>query len=163
MNTIKRSLLFCITVLACFFVMSSSNEKPHQTILEVRKLIDNDKPSNVLLDLLEACSLQHDGSLASIVQETQRAFLRPAGKERWELEDMIKIPQEKAQEFFKALGLVHEVKPMQMQYDYAFLMGALVGRVRMRLQYLVNLHKNGVHFRRLIILGGARPLDAQME
>lgn len=46
------------------------------------------KPTPALQSLLQLMNVEHDGSLASIVEKTQKEWLRAAGKERWQIEEM---------------------------------------------------------------------------
>lgn len=119
--------------------------------------------SSPLLSLLRLTDIEHDNSLASIVEKTQKQWLRAAGKERWEIDELYPEKRTEALALLDSLGCIAEVRPAHTHYDYAIVLGATVQRVRMRLQYLINLHSNGVQFKKIIILGGERPLDATLE
>lgn len=155
-------LLFLTTVFTASVHCSDQNNT--QTINQLRLIVDKKgHPSPVLKELLEKCGIQHDGTLKTIVEQTQKAFLRPADKERWEIGWETKLNPETANNLFDKLGLIKEVKPSDQQYDYALLMGAIASTVRTRLNYLATLFKNGIHFKKIIFLGGARPLDTELE
>ena len=98
-----------------------------------------------------------------IVKETQKAWLRPAGKERWEVDDVYGSRKAELMPLFKELGLVEEIKPLCKSYDYLLLMGALYGRAKSRLEYAVSLACLGINFHTIVILGSERSLNAQQE
>lgn len=98
-----------------------------------------------------------------IMKATQKAWLRPAGKERWEVDDIYGARKAELMPLFKELGLVEEKKPLQNSYDYLLLMGALYGRAKSRLEYAVSLACLGINFRTIVILGSERPLNTQQE
>lgn len=116
-----------------------------------------------LISLLELTDIQHNGTLANIVEQTQQKWLRASGKERWEINELYPEKRAAILALLDDLGSVAEVKPTHMHYDYAVLLGATIQRVRMRLQYLIDLHTHGVQFKKIIVLGGERPLDATLE
>ncbi len=153
---------------------SHTNESPaiHEgKILADRSLyIFNSKgnPSTELLDLLDATNIQHDGTLAGIVKATQYrqdkgGWLRIPGKERWEVKEI--FPEKRAQlmTIFDKLGMTQEIEPTRNYYDYAFILGATVHRIRSRLKYLIDLWKKGVRFGGIAVLVGQRPLDSGLE
>jgi len=116
------------------------------------------KVSESMLQLLALAGIEHDGSLISIVKETQAQWLRKPGQERW---DIVDAPVENRDEFFKLfekMNLIKEVKPALKKYDHALLMGATFDRAKDRLEHLVELSAQGVQFNSLVILAGARPL-----
>lgn len=123
-------------------------------------------PTNVLLQLLSLTDIEHDGSLASIVQATQKAdtgWMRKEGCERWDIVDTNVENQNDFFDLFHKLHLIDEIAPQQQQYDYVLLMGAAYDRIASRLQYAIQLCKQGVRFDKVVILSGARPLtDAEI-
>jgi len=125
-------------------------------------------PSLGLLDLLSATDIQHDGTLAGIVKATQFSqdeggWLRTQGKERWEVKEVFSEKREQLMAMFGKLGVIQEKEPVSMCYDYAVIFGAIVHRVRSRLQHLVELWKKGVRFGSIVVLTGQRPLDPNLE
>lgn len=116
-----------------------------------------------LLELLDLTQVSHDGTLASIVEGTQKKWLRPAGKERWETTDLDADKRVKVLELAEQIGFIDEVRPTETQYDYVLLLGATVFRMEARLNYMVKLWKEGVQFKHVVILTGMRPLDTKVE
>lgn len=114
--------------------------------------------SDPLLKLLDVMNVPHDGTLSSIVAETQKYWIRPAGKERWEIEGELENKTE-VMELASELGFIHEIYPLKQEYDYCLLFGATVARMEKRLNYAVKLWNKGVRFKKIVFLTGARPLD----
>jgi len=111
--------------------------------------------------LLDITNIQHDGSLNSIIKETQMHWLRKPGVERWEIVEKDWNKNTSILTILEKIGLLDEVEPQYKQYDYALLMGATFSRVKTRLQSLIDAWNNGVRFDQVVILSGARPLISE--
>jgi hypothetical protein len=117
------------------------------------------RPAAALSRLLSVLAVKHDGTLQSIVDATQKAWMRPAGTERWDLVDSLPAEiAERIKPLCIELGLIKEVPPREKHYTYAFLLGATLPAVIGRLAYLFYNWKQGVHFNKLVILAGQRDL-----
>ncbi|MBX9831000.1 hypothetical protein K2X40_03505 [Candidatus Babeliales bacterium] len=116
-----------------------------------------------LLALLEFMNIKHDGSLADVVAKTQAQWLRAAGKERWEMPELLVTGQTEFLSILRRLGFIAELQPTKNSYDYALLLGATLSRVRLRLGHLVTLWNQGIRFDRLVLLGGQRVLEKNFE
>src|SRR3989344_6686161 len=90
------------------------------------RLVSAEVMTPALLQLLEVTGVSHDGTLSSIVEETQKHWLRPIGIERWEMTDLDKETREKVFVLADQLGFIQECRPTQKEYDYAILLGATV-------------------------------------
>jgi hypothetical protein len=127
-------------------------------------VLKDKKPTQGLLDLLKIQDVQHDGTLASIVDATQKSWIRPAGKERWEIDSTQFVSSDEVWKLIDDLQLRAEVKPAQTQYDYVLLMGATAMRMQLRLRYFEQLVAQGIAFEKLVILVGQRALtDEEKE
>ncbi|MBI2774517.1 hypothetical protein HYX58_00725 [Candidatus Dependentiae bacterium] len=125
---------------------------------------ENRQVSPVLLELLNELHVEHTGNLEGIVAATQKKFLRPAGKERWEIVDIYKDAHpEKIRSIIEKIGLIHQHAPEQKEYAYALLLGATVQRMTDRLLYLLELSQKNIIPEKIIVLVGARPLDPNIE
>lgn len=116
-----------------------------------------------LLELLEVTGVQHDGSLSSIVDATQKAWIRPAGKERWQIGH---LPHEQNAEIVRIasdMGFLKEIVPTQDSYDYGIVFGATVRPMQLRVDYMIQLWKEGIRFNNIVILCSERPLDPAVE
>lgn len=117
-----------------------------------------------LLQLLEVMEVPHDGTPASIAAAVATRWARPAGKERWEVEDTLTMAQREAVfHFCRQQHFFDEVVPTQKKYDYALILGGTVGRMAKRIDHFVRLVKAGFEFGEVILLAGARPLDSRIE
>jgi len=121
------------------------------------------QPTSTLLTLLKATNIKHDGTLQSIFTETQKYWLRPAGKERWETQTFFTVNHNNPSELFKELYLIQEIKPSNQHYNHVILLGSTVTSIRIRLSYLINTWNNGIRFDSINILAGQRPLDKTIE
>src|SRR6185295_17180817 len=101
----------------------------------------------------------HDGTLQSILTETQKVWLRPADKERWEIADTASITSNILEPLLEALHLVHPIQPTKNYYNYALLLGSSIEDMRNRLGYLISLWQHGIRFDSIIILASQRPLE----
>ncbi|MBA3751383.1 hypothetical protein H0X06_01090 [Candidatus Dependentiae bacterium] len=127
-------------------------------------LIDTtDKPTPTFLKLLEKMNITHNGTLQSIRDETQKAWLRPVGKERWENEKAFPHHNNDLLPLFKELLLIEKIEPVKQYYSHVVLLGATITSVRNRLAYLIQLWESGIRFDTLIVLTGQRPLYPTIE
>jgi len=121
------------------------------------------KPTQLLIDLLALTNVQHDGTLASIVQATQKEWLRSPGKERWEIPEIFADKRNAFFSIFQKLNLIEAIKPTHLTYRYALVLGATVLRMRNRMAYLVEQWQHGVRFEKILFLAGQRLLDPVLE
>jgi len=124
---------------------------------------DHHKPTPNLLNILKEANIEHDGTLQSILVETQKAWLRPADKERWETHTVLPLANDNLQSLLEDLYLVHSIKPSNKHYDHALLLGGTIIDVRNRLAYLITLWNSGVLFDSIVVLAGERLLDTTIE
>lgn len=121
--------------------------------------VDND-----LKQLLQVMEVPHDGTTKSIIDGTQKKWIRPAGKELWEVENALPISQREAViDFCAKKGFFKEIKPAHLNYDYAIVLGATVATMKKRMGYLEKLADAGIKFKQVVLLSGARPLDPSVE
>lgn len=134
-------------------------------------IVDNKgKPSAQLLELLEILSLKHTGSLQSIVEITQKEWLRkirPPGVERWQIDpkirDFFELKRSELFPLFHAMGFYDKIIPRKTHYTYVLLFGHPLFDFCKLLAYLMSFHKTGLMFEKMVILTGRRPLDPQKE
>lgn len=117
-----------------------------------------------LLRLLERLNIKHQNDLPSIVTATQKAWLRPEGKERWEIEKEWSLEDREAVlVYYKSKGLLEERMPSQQEYETALICGSTVESMRQRLKFFEKIWSQGIRFKEIIFLTGTRPLDARIE
>lgn len=129
-----------------------------------RLLFDaNHHPTPALLQLLKETNTPHKGTLDSIFTVTQQCWLRPAGKERWEIENRFTNASKNLPQLFEKLSLINTIHPSQKNYTYALLLGdADATTMRMRIKNLIKIWNKGVRFNSLYILTGTQPLDEKV-
>lgn len=116
---------------------------------------DKDLPGPQMVDLLN-----------TRLQDEATGWLRPKGKERWEITAKFMTPSESKiiSKAIKQIGLYDEIAPEQKEYDAAFLMGATAWTVKARLDYAIKMHKeHGVTFKRLYVMAGWRAMAPELE
>ena len=112
-----------------------------------------------LSGLLKTFKIPHDQTLESMTEASQ-AWRRKPGQERWEMPDvrMSKAEHDAVMKYLDQLGLVDELMPETVHYQYALVLGATVPRMQRRLNHLASLWKKGTRFKEIIFLVGQRPL-----
>lgn len=154
----KIALLFLIT-LGFFSNCSLSKKEKSVEVVDCKKRVSSD-----VLKLLELTGVQHDGTLDDTVKQTQDQWLRKPGQERWDIEKYTIQNEQELWTVFSKLGLCDAAKPQYQEYEHALILGALFKRIADRMQYLVDLWKQGTRFKSIVMLGGARPVvEAQGE
>ncbi|MBI5274409.1 MAG: hypothetical protein HY860_05080 [Chlamydiales bacterium] len=131
--------------------------------LQVILKADDNALSPPLLKLLELMGVKHDGSLSSIVEETQKKWLRPSNKERWEIPDIALENKAYFFELIDQLGLLEEKLPTQKNYDYACVLGASIHTFASRINFFIDQWNNGIRFQHIVFLSSERPLDPIFE
>lgn len=118
------------------------------------------QPSYLLIDLFKILGLDHTGDLQSFYQISQKHFLRPKDRQRWEIESCSFDNQfESVNEIFQAIGLILEVKPKRKIYDNIFIHGAIFTSLRPRIKYLDMLWEMGIKANNIIVICSDRPLS----
>ena len=154
----KRFSALHILVLITLFLLPGCFAKD-----QPQGLYQNGKLSPALLEILKITNIDHDGTLPSVVEATQKAWLRKPGTERWEIDNHYETLSSSITPQFKKLGILNEIAPTKKEYTYVAVLGALVPRVRQRLAYALEQWKKGVRFTTLVFLVGARPLEPTKE
>ncbi len=152
------SVLLLTVSTGCF---KSDTAKPY--IDPTEYVLPNNMLSPALKNILEITNIPHDGTLESVVQETQKVWLRKPGTERWQMEKKFEELRPQLEVAFKQLGILDEIKPSHNTYDTALILGATLSTIRNRLAYALELWKSGIRFDSLVFLVGERPLDPEKE
>jgi hypothetical protein len=117
-----------------------------------------------LMELLKVMEVPHDGTFPSIVEATQKRWIRPTGKQRWEIKDTLTEVQKKTvMDYCIKMGFFTEIKPSSQSYDYAILLGATVTPMKRQMAHLAHLADLGIKFKQVILLSGPRLLDPKVE
>lgn len=114
-------------------------------------------------EMLRIMEVENDGALPSIVEATQKAWVRPTHKERWQIEDIDESKRSAILTLSEKMGLFIERKPSDTYYDYAIILGATTLRMQDRLNFLKHLLDSGITCKEIVFLVGTRPLDRSIE
>lgn len=165
LNHIFYSILFLtiVTQISCAQLKDDTIEKDTKRKLSHLIFDTNNKPTELLKQILNEARVNHTGTYESILAATQKYWLRPVGKERWEEQKNVNVPSAYLSSLFASIYLTQEVIPSITHYDYAVLLGADVETIRHRLAHLITLSNEGISFNSIVVLSGARPLDKNIE
>lgn len=152
-----------VFLLLALLLPAACSKTENPKVDHAKYILQNDQLTAPLKKLLEVTDIEHDGTLGSVVQATQKAWLRKPGTERWHMDNRWEGLYDEVMPLFDQLGVLNDVTPFQNEYDYTLVLGALVSRVRQRLAYALELWKQGARFGTLVFLVGARPLDPEKE
>jgi hypothetical protein len=120
---------------------------------------EHNQPNKALLELLALTKVNHNGTLEDIVEQTKKAWMRPAGKERWEVEDIYKAQEKEIKRLAQQLGLIDEITPdLTKEVDVIIIPGSLYGGICLRLGYALALLEKGLVAHEIVMLGSARPI-----
>lgn len=166
----KRVRFFLLPVLLLVSYLFISQLFPADEILRHDLVLSPDRKniSKTLLPLFEITGLKKPDSLKEAIALTQKAWIRPAGKERWQTEGFLALDEEKtlrAKEIFSSkLFMVEALNPSRKEYEYAVVLGAYVSTMRSRLAFLLKMmNERGLRFKQLVFLAGQRPRSLEME
>jgi hypothetical protein len=114
-----------------------------------------DPPLSALFNYFK---IQHNGILKYIVTKIQ-PWKRKPELERWQVQEIEVKDKNYVISLLKKLNFVDSIYPKKQEYDYAILLGADTKNVIARINFLIDLWKNGIRFKNLICLGAQRPCD----
>src|SRR5579872_5879187 len=151
-------ILLVISISAFITGREYFSEKPiYPSILDSEQ-----RPSDFLCRILELTHIEHDGTLKNIVTLTQKeqpiGFIRPRGKERWEISDIHEDKRADIIATFEQMGILDTLLPTKTHYNYVMVHGATLSRAQTRMLFLVELYNQGIRFDNIIILSGKRIL-----
>lgn len=98
-----------------------------------------------------------------IIAETQKQWLRKSGSERWEMAELPADQKQFVLDWAAKQGLFSPWKSVSKEYDTALILGATTYAMKVRLNYLAELWKQGVRFKEIVWLCGDRPLDKRVD
>lgn len=114
---------------------------------------------NALLELCSALGISED----SIIEETQKQWLRKNTQERWDMQELSAEKRSFVLDWGIQNGLFCAWKPKWTNYDKALILGATTFCMKNRLAYLKHLWIEGVRFNQIVFLTGDRPLNPAIE
>lgn len=124
-------------------------------IIDLLKLTNDD--NTISIESLDAwANLDFTTVLNKIIKITQEKWLRPDGKERWDLEDssLLIAQRENILNLLKKLGFIDEIQPSFKDYESILLLGASDINLIARINYLQKAWKLGVRYKKCYLLTG---------
>lgn len=132
------------------FPLFDANWKASPKLIELLNLVGMDVSSET------NCTIEKINAWA------QKNLLRKG--ERWEEQsDRFEALKPKLFPLFQDLGFIHASTPQSTYYEGAIVLGSSLPSLRSRLFHLVQKWQEGVRFKTLYFLGGARPLEPAFE
>jgi hypothetical protein len=146
-------------------VLREKEREMNFNILTIRHLIDLLKLTNgdntASIKSLDALThLDFTIALNKVIKITQEKWLRPVGKERWDLEDspLLIAQRDNIINLLKKLGFIDEVQPSFKAYESILLLGASDINLVERINYLPKIWKLGVRYKKCYLLTGGNVL-----
>jgi hypothetical protein len=148
---------FCLGFISVFLLI-------HNCGAELREMSANPPPALVQLMNIVTEDVK-DWTWEEMNTVAQKDFLRPKGKERWEivLNPYYETKKSTLMPLLRKLGLIDEIRPTQRRYDYIIINGATVFRMRNRIEWFQKIWRQGIKGKKIIFLTGERPLDPNVE
>jgi hypothetical protein len=119
-------------------------------------------PKKEFLEFLSLFNIKHSGTLDSIVESTQKAWLN-IDKKITNIDEKYYLQSAQILKHADRLGLIKKVSPNNKQFDYAIILGSDLNETRMRLAHLIYLWQTGTTFSSITCLGSERSLDQITE
>jgi hypothetical protein len=159
MNMKKQKILYTLTLILLFTSRISLAQNSNDLLFTQEKT-----PTQTLKTVLDITNIQTNNSIEEIVAKTQKEWLRPPNKERFEIEtDTYANKKDLLLPLFKKLEMIDAITPIEKKYRYAIVLGALLPRIQKRISYLISLWNSGVRFDAVVFLTGQRTLDKTLE
>lgn len=119
----------------------------------------NNGPSELLINIFKVLEVDSVNDLAAAKELSHKKMKRPTDKERWEkYRTVTDLQKEKLKPILFNSALSVRVMPSKNVYDSVAVLGATVTRFKNRLNFFVELMKNGLQFKTVYLLGSDRDL-----
>lgn len=158
------SKMGCIEEANEYLLLSKLLEKDVLNLGFSRLMFDEHfAPRQKLIKLLEVLGMDNPEKFEQINAWAQENLKRPDNTERWELQSSrFEVLKDKTIKTLEDFGFIHGVTPHFENYTGAIVHGALLKRVILRVDYLIDQWKVA-KFDRVYLLGGLRPLTKEEE
>lgn len=148
----KHHTLFA-TLIVVFLASCDNQVKSDAFVHESTNMV-----TDPVAQLLKFTQVQTDLSLADVVAKTQQYWLRKPGTERWQIQQNQFQNGPEMLALFEQLNLLCEKKPQLKHYDYLVVPGALFKTMVNRMNYAIELFKQGISFDTIVLFASDRPL-----
>lgn len=152
--------LFALTFLFTFqsFLVSEVAQPASYAILD-----DQLHPTAAFRELLITLEINPDQPFLSLLDETQKKWLRKPDQNRWEMSDPYSEKAAHLKDLLRKMGCIDEVSPTKQEYDYAIILGCTVNALRPKILQLIEAWERGVKFKKIIFLSSTFVLDPNRE
>ncbi len=124
----------------------------------------NNGPTQLLKDIFKIMDVSGVETLETAVQQSNFRWIRPKGLERWDVYSLLDNTQRVAlTKKIKHSSLAREKLPLKKHYDALVILGATTARVKSRIEFFKKLHKQGITFDKIYLLGSTRDLKIGTE
>ena len=111
-------------------------------------------------DLFELFEIPTNKPIEEVLDQIRECWLQE-GKERWHYQSRYESNRELLWPLFEKIGLINEIKPSLNHYESVVVFGALLSRVRDRVEYLCS---QKITYDEIVFFTGQRPLlDSEKE
>lgn len=145
-KNLKKMIIFCLLAI--------------HPVIEAAPLIDHVLEENSIRELISICKTPQEGSL---LETTQKYWLRNPNQERWEMTEINPEQRSLVIDWAQRNGFFFEWTPSQSQYDKALVLGSTTYNMQERFDYLKKLWLRGIRFQEIVWLTGERPLMPSSE
>lgn len=162
-----------IQLFFCFSLMTGADNARRPQTEDFRLIKKDNQPTTELSILVTLLDIEHNGTLKSIIAQTQKHWLRAKEIERSQINAHPTDLQRHARQMYEkqclaisrllsSIGTVHAVRPIQQEYDYILFNGGPSKYLRPRMQTLLYA-LNKCSIKRIVFLTGEVPLDTTVK
>ncbi len=124
----------------------------------------NNGPTNLLKDIFTITETNGVETLESAIKQSNFRWIRPKGLERWDVYSLFDNAKRCAlTKKINGSALAKEKMPIKKHYDGVVVLGATTSRVKARIEFLIRLHKMGITWDKIYLLGSTRDLKIGNE
>ena len=124
----------------------------------------NNGPTPLLRDIFAITETAGVENLETAVKQSNFRWIRPKGFERWDVYSLFDNSVRSAlTKKIKRSAIAKEKMPLKKHYDAVVVYGATTSRVKGRIGFLIRLHKMGITWDKIYLLGSTRDLKIGNE
>jgi hypothetical protein len=114
-------------------------------------------PTQLLKEIFAITKIKDTEDLEKAIKKSTFRWIRPKFMERWHSYSLLdKSQRNELEKLIKNSDLAKVKMPKKNHYDVVVVLGGVAERVQMRINFLINLHNQGVTFDKIYLLGSTR-------
>ncbi|MBT3456093.1 hypothetical protein HN446_03455 [bacterium] len=162
--THKKDMFFFFLVLNLFFSSQTLPITPQENTIRIRTILDeSEDPTTPFKLFLSLLKIQYKNDLESLVKATQEKWLRPKGKERWQIEDKFSDKKDHTVPFLNYFEMIKTIQAKDKEYEYVIILGAYGPGLVKRISFFLKELNRSIKYKQLVFLTSARKLVPDME